>query len=115
MDPEIKKKALRMLTYAMYVVTAAHKDEIAAGAVNWLSQASFQPPLLMVAVKVESNLHRLIRYSGTLAISILADDQKQMAAAFFGPAKIADNTINGYPCENGETGTSVLPDVPPPI
>lgn len=112
MDPETKKKALRMFTYGMYVVTVADREQVAAGAVNWLSQASFQPPLLMVGIKVESNLHRLMRASGSFAVNILAEDQKDLASAFFGPAKIAGKTINGYAFETGETAAPLLLDAP---
>jgi flavin reductase (DIM6/NTAB) family NADH-FMN oxidoreductase RutF len=50
-DSQIKKQTLRLLNYGLYVVTAADKDGVAAGSVNWLSQVSFQPPLVMAAIK----------------------------------------------------------------
>jgi len=108
MDPESKKKALRMFTYGMHIVTASDGTQIAAGAINWVSQASFQPPLVMIGVKVDSNLHRLIKASGSLAINIVAEDQKDLAAAFFKPSQIAGNTINGHEFEKGVTGAPLL-------
>jgi flavin reductase (DIM6/NTAB) family NADH-FMN oxidoreductase RutF len=111
-NPDTKKKALRMITYGMYIVTASDGAQIAAGAINWLSQASFQPPLIMVGIKVESNLHRLVKATGALAINICAEDQKDLAASFFAPSKIEGNTINGYMFEKGETGAPLLLDTP---
>ena len=47
MDQEAKKKALRMLSYGLYVLTDKFEEEIAAGTINWLSQASMHLPLVM--------------------------------------------------------------------
>jgi flavin reductase (DIM6/NTAB) family NADH-FMN oxidoreductase RutF len=46
LDPQAKKVALRAINYGLYVVTAKQGDELAAAGVNWLTQASFEPPLL---------------------------------------------------------------------
>lgn len=112
LNPEAKKKALRMLTYGMYVVTASDGAQVAAGAINWLSQASFQPPLVMVGIKLDSNLHRVIKATGAFAINICAEDQKDFAASFFAPSKIENQTINGHAFETGETGAPLLLETP---
>ena len=113
MDSEVKKEALRLLTYGLYVVTAADGNDVAAGTINWLSQASFAPPLVMVGVKAASGLHALIERSGVFAVSLLAAEQKDVASAFFRSTQIKDGRINGYPFESGpETGAPLLKDLP---
>jgi flavin reductase (DIM6/NTAB) family NADH-FMN oxidoreductase RutF len=113
MDPQIKKQTLRLFTYGMYVVTAAHQDAFAAGSVTWLSQASFEPPLIMVAVRKDSGLHGLVEASGSFAVNILAADQKEAASAFFRPTEVKDGKINGYAFESGpETGAPLLLELP---
>ena len=113
MDPIVKKRVLRLLTYGLYIMTVRDGNEVAAGTVTWLSQASFNPPLIMTAVKVESGLHALIEKTGQFAVNILAKDQKDIAAAFFKPSRIENDTINGYPFEPGpETGAPLLLDLP---
>jgi flavin reductase (DIM6/NTAB) family NADH-FMN oxidoreductase RutF len=113
MDPEAKKQALRLLNYGLYVVTAAEGEDVAAGSVNWLSQASFEPPLVMVGVKKESGLHALIERSGGFAVNILAAGQKEAASAFFRPTEVQGGKINGYAFESGpETGAPLLVDLP---
>ena len=64
----LRKKALRQMTYGLYVVTSMADDVVGASTVNWLSQASFDPPLVMVAVKGDSGLHSAVEKSGTFAI-----------------------------------------------
>lgn len=113
MDPEVKKKTLRLLTYGLYVLTVANGDEVAAGTVNWLSQASFAPPLVMVGVKVDSRLHDLIERSGAFAVNVLRAGQKDVASAFFGPSQVEDGQISGYAFAPGpETGAPLLTDLP---
>lgn len=113
MDPEVKKKTLRLLTYGLYVLTATAGEEVAAGTVNWLSQASFTPPLVMVGVKADSRLHALIERSHRFAVNILAADQKDVASAFFRPSQVEGHRINGYPFEPGpETNAPLLLDLP---
>jgi flavin reductase (DIM6/NTAB) family NADH-FMN oxidoreductase RutF len=113
MDPEIKKQTLRLLTYGLYLLTVADGDEVAAGTVNWLSQASFTPPLVMVGIKADSRVHALAEQSGTFAVNILAAGQKEVASAFFRPSQVEVGRINGYAFEPGpETGAPLLTDLP---
>ena len=48
MDEDAKKTALRMIPYGMYVLTSKSED-VSAATVNWLTQTSFSPPLVLVA------------------------------------------------------------------
>lgn len=113
MDVEAKKRALRMITYGLYVLTAADGDEVAAGTVNWLSQASFDPPLVMVGIKVGSHLHALIERTGTFAVNVLAADQKAIAQDFFRTTKVEDGKLSGHPFEPGPaTGAPLLVELP---
>lgn len=113
MDPEIKKQTLRLLTYGLYVLTVVDDGEIAAGTINWLSQASFTPPLIMVGVKADSRLHALVERSGAFAVNVLAAGQQDVASAFFRPSQVEDGHINGYAFEPGpETGAPLLADLP---
>jgi flavin reductase (DIM6/NTAB) family NADH-FMN oxidoreductase RutF len=102
-DQESKKKSLRMITYGLYILTVKEGDVIGAGTVNWLSQASFTPPLVMVGVKADSQLHALISKTGRFAISILAHDQKNIASDFFRPTQMEGQKLNGHPYELSPT------------
>ncbi len=113
MDIQAKKKTLRMLTYGLYVVTAVADGEIAAGTVSWLSQASFEPPLIMAGIKADSRLHARIEASGAFAVSVIGAAQKDMASAFFRPSAIEGDRISGYAFTPGpETGAPVVLNAP---
>jgi flavin reductase (DIM6/NTAB) family NADH-FMN oxidoreductase RutF len=99
MEQENKKRSLRMITYGLYVLTAKDGDDVSAGTVNWLSQASFAPPLIMVGVKKDSHLCTLVEKTHKIAISILASDQKNIASDFFRATRVEGGQINGHDFE----------------
>jgi len=112
MDIEARRRVLRQITYGLYVVTAARDGQIAAGTVNWVTQASFEPPLVVVGMKSDSGIAVLTRESGKFAVNILGVGQKEVAAAFFKPSVVTGNTINGVRFKTGEGGMPILADLP---
>ncbi|MDH4074478.1 MAG: flavin reductase family protein [Acidimicrobiia bacterium] len=113
MDPDHKKLALRAINYGLYVLTARNGDQYGAGGVNWLSQASFDPPLVMAGVKADSGSAAIIDTTGTFAVNVLAGDQLDIGKAFFRSTSVEDGKINGYAFEDGpETGAPLLLDTP---
>lgn len=79
LDPEIRKRTLRLLTNGMYIITSRHGDSFGAATVTWVSQASFKPPLLMAAIRPESNVFRCLSQSRVAALHILNFDQQDIA------------------------------------
>jgi flavin reductase (DIM6/NTAB) family NADH-FMN oxidoreductase RutF len=113
MDPQEKKKALRMVSYGLYIATSRGADgSAAAGTINWVSQSSFEPPLVMVGIKRDSSLHAAIEGGGGFAINVLGKSQKNMAISFFKGGVLEGEKLNGFPCRAGETGAPILLDVP---
>ena len=85
LDQVAKKKVLRDFTYGLYAVTATHDGERGVFTANWLSQASFDPPLVMLSVENDSSTLPLIRASGRFAVCPLDESQKELAAALGRP------------------------------
>ncbi len=112
MDEEAKKTALRMIPYGLYVLGSIDGEELSAGTVNWVTQASFQPPLLAMGIKGDSTMFKHLQAGNTFALSILGTGQKDMAFAFFKPTEKEGETINGYAYETQENGAPILVDAP---
>src|ERR687891_1518290 len=112
MDANAKKTTLRMIPYGLYVLTAAHGDQVAAATVNWVTQASFEPPLVVVGVKTDSHPHALIKDSKAFALNVLGKGQQAMAFPFFKPAEKQGQTISGEPFRAGVTGAPILANTP---
>ncbi len=79
MNLEAKRKVLRLFTYGMYAVTAQHENRRGVFLANWLSQCSFEPPMLMLAAEKDSATCQLIRASGLFAVHVLATGQREFA------------------------------------
>ena len=113
LDPQAKKVALRAINYGLFVVTAKSGDELAAAGVSWLSQASFEPPLVMAGIKTDNDSHRLIEDTGVFAVNVLGKDQLDIGKAFFRTSTVEGNKINGYEFEAGpETGCPLIVALP---
>ena len=113
MDANTKKTVLRMIPYGLYVLTAKGKDDaVAAATVNWVTQASFAPPLVAVGVKADSHAHALIKESKAFALNVLGKDQGPTAFTFFKPAVRDGQTVSGEPFRWGTTGAPVLECAP---
>jgi flavin reductase (DIM6/NTAB) family NADH-FMN oxidoreductase RutF len=113
MDNDAKKTALRMIPYGLYVLTAEDGEgNVAAATVNWVTQTSFEPPLVAVGVKVDSGAHALIKSTGAFALNVLGKGQQGQAYAFFKPVERDGDTLGAEPCHSGTTGAPILDNSP---
>jgi flavin reductase (DIM6/NTAB) family NADH-FMN oxidoreductase RutF len=108
MDAALRKRTLRLMSNGMYVMTSCHGTQHGAATLTWLSQASFNPPLVMAAIRPESNVFKCLFESRVAAIHILDTDQQDMAQRFFSPTRVVDGTINGEPFVPGLTRAPIL-------
>lgn len=113
MDAEHKKIALRAITYGLYIVTVRNDDDFAAAGTNWLSQASFEPPLVMAGLKAGGGAAELATATGTFAVSVLGAGQLDIGKAFFRSTQVEGDRINGHLWEPGPaTGSPLILDTP---
>lgn len=111
-DPEAKETALRMIPYGLYVLAAENDaGQVAAATVNWVTQASFKPPLIAVGVKADSGAHALIKETEAFALNILGKDQAETAFSFFRSAQKEGQKINDHPYRRDVTGAPILEGV----
>lgn len=108
LDTDAKRSALRMFTYALYVVTAIDGEERGAFTANWLSQASFDPPLVMVSVEADSHSLPIIRSSGRFLINVLESGQRDLAGHFGKKHRHAGDKLADMPHHASATGLPVL-------
>lgn len=113
MDENAKKTALRMIPYGLYVLTSESKDgKVAAATVNWVTQASFAPPLVAVGIKADSGAHGIIKESGSFALNVLGKNQQGQAFTFFKSLDREGNTVGGEPFSAGASGAPILDNAP---
>lgn len=113
MDQNEKKTALRMIPYGLYVLTGLAEDgRVAASTVTWVTQVSFEPPLVAVGVKADSGAHAIIKDAGSFALNILGKGQQAMATTFFKSQERAGDTIGGESFRPGSMGAPILKACP---
>ena len=109
MNADAKKTALRAIPYGLYVLTADDGEgNIAAATINWVTQASFAPPLVAVGVKADSHARTAIGAAGHFAVNVLGKDQSAVAYTFFKPTVVENGTLSGQPYAKGTTGAPIL-------
>jgi flavin reductase (DIM6/NTAB) family NADH-FMN oxidoreductase RutF len=112
MDPQVRKKTLRMFSNGVYIITSASGVSYGGATITWVSQASFSPPLVMAAIRKESNVFRCMDDSKVAAIHLVACDQKDVAQRFFTPTKVENGCMNTEPFRLGRTSVPILQNAP---
>ena len=110
MDEAAKKTALRMIPYGLFVATVKDGDKMTGAAVNWLTQASFAPPLVVLGAKADNPSTQMIANSGKFLINVLEAGQVPVASAFFKHVEPEGNKLGGYEFEPSPNGLPVLKD-----
>ena len=106
MDPIIKKQVLRTFTYGLYAVSCANEGEVNIFTANWLTQVSFDPPMVAVSVENISKSLPMILRSRKYTINVLRSGDRELAgklgkSALQHPDKLVNITfhlgLNGCP------------------
>jgi flavin reductase (DIM6/NTAB) family NADH-FMN oxidoreductase RutF len=108
MDPKTKQKVLRLLTNGMYILTSRSAAGFGAATVTWVSQASFKPPLLMVALRKDGSAYQCVVESHAAVLHVLDSGQQTIAQKFFAATVESQGRLNGEPYCEGTNGAPVL-------
>ena len=99
-------EALGTMTYGIYVLTTFHDDEINCMIASWVSQVSYNPPLIMAAVHQNRYSHRLIEKSNCFALHALTRAQSDFLQRCKGSG--SSEKFTGIQWQRGITGCPVL-------
>ena len=101
-------KALGTMTYSIYALTTAHNGQQNAMIASWVSQVSYDPPLIAIAVHPSRHSHKLIEKSGAFVLHVLKKSQKDLVAKFMGVDPAAK--FEGLDWQPGKSGCPILND-----
>src|SRR5205823_7878279 len=74
-----KQTVLRHFAYGLYALTVKREGDEHGVTANWVSQASFEPPMVVVAVESTSRMIEMIRDAHHFAISVFHEGQRDVA------------------------------------
>jgi len=109
---EAKKILLRKIPHGLFIcgVRDQIKEEINGFTASWVTQGSFSPPLVVMAVRAEGASHEIIKNTNKFSLNVLKNDQKDLAATFFKPQKALGGRFESVEFTLGEFGLPILED-----
>lgn len=116
-----RSEALKKITYGFYILTTRKdagqlttrsEDYVAAGTVCWVSQVSFNPPMVMVAVQKTGDLNETIQKSRVFALSFIGSSNQELIEHFSHKTDVHRDRLNGYSFEDGQTGSPLITACP---
>ncbi len=110
MDQSLKKQVLRTFTYGLYAVSSSNAGEVNIFTANWITQISFDPPLVAISIENTSKSLPMILQSRKCTINVLRSGDRDLAgklgkSAIQHPDKLTDISFhlgnNGCPIIDG--------------
>jgi flavin reductase (DIM6/NTAB) family NADH-FMN oxidoreductase RutF len=101
-------EALRQLPYGIYILGVAADGEMNAMAASWVSQCSFEPPLLMVAVRKDTRTYDLIKAGRSFTLNLLDKKDLEIVRALEKPFDMAHEKLNHVPHTTADNGAPAL-------
>ncbi len=103
-------EAIGKIVSGVSILTAGEGDAGTGVLVSWVQQVSFDPPMVMVAVKKGRPIEKLIEASGKFAVSVLAEDDNDLMRHFSRGYEPGQDAFDGVATTVRATGTPVLGD-----
>lgn len=110
MDPTLKKQVLRTFTYGLYAVSCADEGEVNIFTANWLTQVSFDPPLLAVSVENITKSLPMILRSRKFTVNVLRSGARELAGKLGKSALQHPDKLATIQYEPGPNGCPILQD-----
>ena len=111
MNEKYRQQSLRMLSYGVYILSSVNEGEYCVSTVTWVSQASFEPPMISVCIKRNSASYEIVKQRGEFILHLLGDTQKELASTFFKPTIFENEKLNGQEFSL-ESNLPLLKDIP---
>lgn len=108
LDPVAKKTVLRLFSYGLYALGVARGEDRNLSTVNWVTQVSFEPPLVAVSVENDSHSIDLLRDTGHFTLSVFGHDQREQASILGKRWKLRPDKIEQVPYRLGTTGCPIM-------
>ena len=110
LDLDAKKTLLRKIPHGLFICGVREDDEINGFTASWVTQGSFAPPLVVIAVRADGSSHGIIKRTKMFSLNFLRSDQKDLAAVFFKPQKGLGGRFEACSYNFGEKGLPILED-----
>lgn len=82
MTDEAVKDLLQRIPYGFYGITSRSGDEVNAMVANWITQASYEPRLIVLALQRSSFTYRLVSEGGVFTLNLFNRENEEFIKPF---------------------------------
>jgi flavin reductase (DIM6/NTAB) family NADH-FMN oxidoreductase RutF len=108
-EGQTRSEVLKTIPYGFYITGVVGSDGEANGFTTcWVSQVSFHPQQVIVAVQKDQHTHDLIEQGGVFSLNFLDTEQEDLARKFTERLESRDGAVGGSPYSTGETGAPLF-------
>ena len=111
MNEKYRQQSLRMFSYGVYIISSVNEGEYCVSTITWVSQASFEPPMISVCIKRNSASYEIVKKRREFILHLLGNNQKELASTFFKPTIFEYEKLNGQEFSL-ENNLPLLKDIP---
>lgn len=110
MEDQIRSEVLKTIPYGFYITGVIGANGEANGFTTcWVSQVSFEPQQVIVAVQKGHRVHDLLESGRVFSLNFLDASQEDLARKFTQPLEQEDGTVGGSPyTPGGATGAPLF-------
>jgi flavin reductase (DIM6/NTAB) family NADH-FMN oxidoreductase RutF len=108
MPAEAAKPALEQISYGLYVVGSKDGDEVNGMTANWLTQVSFEPRMVALALEATSHTLANVRASRVFSVNVIDEKDTRLIEQFVEPQQRAGNKLGGVAFRTEQTGCPIL-------
>jgi flavin reductase (DIM6/NTAB) family NADH-FMN oxidoreductase RutF len=102
-EDQIRSEILKTIPYGFYITGVLGPNGEANGFTTcWVSQVSFEPQQVVLAVKKDQHTHDLVESGGVFSLNFLDTSQEDLARKFTQTLTHEDSAVGGSPYTPGE-------------
>ena len=106
---KLRRRVLWKFPSGLYVIGSRSGDEQNLMTANLVTQVSFDPKLVSVAVEEEAITHRLVAAGRAFTVNVLDREDRAIVRKFTKPVEVDGSSANGFPFHaSAVTGCPVL-------
>jgi flavin reductase (DIM6/NTAB) family NADH-FMN oxidoreductase RutF len=107
-DRSKAREVLSRFPYGLFVAGSRDGETPVTMIATWVTQVSFFPQLLAIAVESDSLMRECIERTGYFSLNILPSEGKELAASFLRSKDTTSKSINGHAYEPALHGSPFL-------
>jgi flavin reductase (DIM6/NTAB) family NADH-FMN oxidoreductase RutF len=109
---KLRRRVLWTMPYGLYVLGTRAGERRNGMTLNWATQVSFDPKLVLVSVERGSVTHGLLVEGRVFALNLVDREDRAIVRKFTKPVDVdvagGGGTLNGFPFHDGRTGAPIL-------